>query len=117
MDYLNQIDIHRIAAYEQELLSYTEEALSSLPEVKLIGNAKNKASVTSFVLDRVHPHDIGTILDQEGIALRTGHHCAQPVMDFFVVPATARASLAFYNTKQEIDALIDALEKSLKVFG
>jgi cysteine desulfurase/selenocysteine lyase len=117
IDYLNQIGITNIAAYEQDLLLYAQEALSSLPEVRIVGNAKEKASLVSFVLKGVHPHDIGTILDQEGIALRTGHHCAQPVMDFFVVPATARASLAFYNTRQEIDLLVDALKKSLKVFG
>jgi len=117
IDYLDEIGLSRIAAYEKELLAYTEEQLKTLPEVRLIGTAEKKAGVVSFALDRVHPHDIGTILDQEGIAIRTGHHCAQPVMDFFNVSATARASLALYNTRREIDQLVIALRKVLKVFG
>jgi cysteine desulfurase / selenocysteine lyase len=85
--------------------------------VRIIGTAREKASVVSFVLDGVHAHDIGTVLDQEGIALRTGHHCAQPLMERFKVPATARASLAFYNTKKEIDTLVDAIAKVKQIFG
>jgi cysteine desulfurase / selenocysteine lyase len=117
VDYLEAVGLERIAAYEAGLLAYGTEALSALPGVRIIGTAENKASVLSFVLDGIHPHDVGTILDQEGVAIRTGHHCAQPVMDFFGVPATARASLAFYNTREDIDALVDALRKVTEVFS
>jgi cysteine desulfurase/selenocysteine lyase len=117
IDYLNGIGLERIAAYEQELLVYATEALSAIPGVKIIGTAKAKASVLSFVLDGVHAHDVGTILDQEGIAIRTGHHCAMPVMQRFGVPATARASLAFYNTREEIDALARSIYKVKEIFG
>ncbi len=116
VDYLTEIGMDRIAEYEQELLAYGTEALSAIPEVRLIGTAKHKASVLSFIVEGIHPHDVGTILDQEGIAIRTGHHCAQPVMQRFHVPATARASLAFYNTRQEIDALVEAIRGVVKVF-
>ena len=109
--------VERIAAYENKLLEYGTHALSEIPGLKLIGTAREKASVLSFVVDDVHPHDIGTILDQEGIAVRAGHHCAQPVMQRFNVPATARASFAFYNTKQEIEALVCAIEKVIEVFS
>ena len=109
--------MERIAEYERDLLQYATEALSSLPGVRLIGTAREKASVLSFVVDGAHPHDVGTILDQEGIAIRTGHHCAQPVMDFFNLPATARASLAFYNTREEIDALVAGIRKVSEVFS
>jgi len=115
--YLEEIGFDRIAAYENELLSYATEMLSKIPEVRLIGTASEKAAVLSFVVEGVHAHDIGTILDSEGIAVRTGHHCAQPVMDRFAVPATARASLAFYNTHAEIDAMVAALRNVIKVFG
>jgi cysteine desulfurase/selenocysteine lyase len=107
----------RIAAYEHDLLQYATEAFSKLSKVRLIGTAGEKASVLSFVVEGVHPHDVGTILDQEGIAIRTGHHCAQPVMEFFNLPATARASLAFYNTREEIDALVAGLLKVTEVFS
>ena len=117
MNYLIGIGLDRIAAYEHELLSYATEMLSKVPEVRLIGTAAEKAAVLSFVVDGIHAHDIGTILDSEGIAVRTGHHCAQPVMDRFAVPATARASFAFYNTPAEIDAMVAALRNAIKVFG
>ncbi len=117
IDYLENIGMDRIAAYEHNLLQYATEALSKLSKVRLIGTAGEKASVLSFVVEGVHPHDVGTILDQEGIAIRTGHHCAQPVMDFFNLPATARASLAFYNTREEIDTLVAGLLKVTEVFS
>ncbi len=106
IDYIQSIGFPWIAAHEQDLLEYGTAALSSVEGLRLIGTARRKASILSFVLDGVHPHDIGTIVDREGIAIRTGHHCAQPVMDRFGVPATARASLAMYNTRDEIDALV-----------
>ena len=115
--YLDGIGFDRIAAYEHELLSYATEMLSKIPEIRLIGTAAEKAAVLSFVVDGVHAHDVGTILDSEGIAVRTGHHCAQPVMDRFAVPATVRASLAFYNTPAEIDAMVVALRNVIKVFS
>jgi cysteine desulfurase / selenocysteine lyase len=99
------------------LLEYATEVIGSIKGVRLIGTAKQKASVLSFVIGDIHPHDIGTILDQEGIAIRAGHHCAQPVMQRFNVPSTARASFAFYNTKEEIDALASAINKVIEVFG
>jgi cysteine desulfurase/selenocysteine lyase len=117
IDYVNQIGIERIARYEHELLDYGTEALSQILGLRLIGTAKDKAGVLSFVLEGVHPHDVGTILDREGIAIRTGHHCAMPVMERFGIPATARASLAFYNTKEEIDALVMGIHKVKEVFG
>lgn len=117
IDYLGGIGPERIAAYEQDLLAYATEALSAIPGLRIIGTAREKASVLSFVLDNVHAHDIGTILDQEGIAIRAGHHCAMPLMKRFNVPATARASLAFYNTKEEIDALVKAIYKVKEIFG
>ena len=117
IDYLNAIDMRKIAAYERELLDYGMTVLEDIPGVRIIGTAKEKASVISFTLKSAHPHDIGQILDDEGIAIRAGHHCAQPVMERFDVPATARASLAFYNTKEELDALGEALHKVNKVFA
>ncbi len=117
IDYVGGLGLEKIAAYEHELLSYATEGMAQMPGVRLIGTAANKASVLSFTMEGVHPHDIGTILDQEGIAIRTGHHCAQPVMEFFGVPATARASLAFYNTRAEIDALISGIRKVREVFA
>jgi cysteine desulfurase / selenocysteine lyase len=117
LDYLSNIGLDAIAAYEQELLDYATETIGAIPGVRLIGTAREKASVLSFVLDDIHPHDIGTILDQEGIAIRAGHHCAQPVMQRFKVPATARASFAFYNTKAEIDALAEGIQKANEVFS
>jgi cysteine desulfurase / selenocysteine lyase len=117
IDYLNTIGLDRIAAYEQELLDYATEIIGALPGVTIIGTAREKASVLSFVIDGIHPHDIGTILDQEGIAVRAGHHCAQPVMKRFGLPATARASFAFYNTKEEVDALAEGIQKAIEVFA
>lgn len=117
IDYINAIDFEVAAAYEHELLEYATQRLSDIPEVKIIGTAANKASVLSFTIEGIHPHDIGTILDQQGIAVRAGHHCAQPVMQFFDVPATARASFAFYNTREEVDKLADAVQKVIEVFA
>ena len=117
IDYINSIDFCAAAAYEHELLEYATERLAGIPGVKIIGTAAKKASVLSFTIEDVHPHDIGTILDQQGIAVRAGHHCAQPVMQFFDVPATARASFAFYNTREEVDKLADAVQKVIEVFA
>ncbi len=117
IDYINSIDFEAAAAYEHELLEYATQRLSDIPEVKIIGTAAEKASVLSFTIDGIHPHDIGTILDQQGIAIRAGHHCAQPVMEFFDVPATARASFAFYNTREDVDKLADAIQKVIEVFA
>jgi len=117
IDYLNSIGRERAFQYEHELLSYATERIGPIDGIKLIGTAREKASVLSFTIDGVHPHDIGTILDQEGIAVRAGHHCAQPVMHRLGVPATARASFAFYNTRAEIDALALAIEKVIEVFA
>jgi cysteine desulfurase/selenocysteine lyase len=116
IDYVSGIGLNKIAAYEHELLAYGTEALSAIPGLRLIGTAREKASVLSFVLDGVHAHDVGTILDNEGIAVRAGHHCAMPVMQRFGIAATARASLAFYNTKEEIDALVRAIYKVKEMF-
>ncbi|MDX9973634.1 MAG: cysteine desulfurase [FCB group bacterium] len=116
IDYLTATGMGRIAAYEQELLAYCTQVLESISGVRLIGTASEKAGVLSFWMDCAHPHDIGQILDGEGVAIRAGHHCAQPVMQRFGVPATARASLAFYNTKQELDALGRAIHKVKEVF-
>lgn len=117
IDYVTGLGFDAIAAHERELLGYATEALSGVPGLRLIGTAERKASVLSFVLEGVHPHDIGTILDLEGIAVRTGHHCAQPVMERFGVPATARASFALYNTKKDVDALVAGLAKVREVFA
>src|SRR5215203_3384255 len=117
IDYLNSIGRERAAAHEAELLRYATERVSAIEGVRIIGTAKNKASVLSFVIDDIHPHDIGTILDQEGIAVRAGHHCAQPVMQRFNVPATARASFSFYNTKEEIDVLTRTIERVIEIFS
>lgn len=117
IDYLNSIDFAAAAAWEHELLEYATKKLNAIEGVRIVGTAKEKASVLSFTIEGVHPHDIGTILDQQGIAIRAGHHCAQPVMQFFDVPATARASFAFYNTKEEVDKLAAAIEKVMEVFA
>ena len=117
IDYLDSIGREHAAAYEAELLRYATERVSAIEGVRIIGTAKNKASVLSFVIDDIHPHDIGTILDQEGIAVRAGHHCAQPVMRRFNVPATARASFSFYNTKEEIDVLARTIERVIEIFS
>ncbi len=115
--YLNSLGMENIACHEQELLAYATERVSAIPGVRLVGTAKEKTGVLSFVMEGVHPHDIGTILDQEGIAIRTGHHCAQPVMERFGIDATARASFGLYNTKEEIDALVRGIHKVQEVFG
>ncbi len=117
IDYLNSIDREAAFQYEEELLKYATEKLSAIEGVKIIGTAAEKASVISFTIENVHPHDIGTILDQSGIAVRAGHHCAQPVMQFYGVPATARASFAFYNTREEVDVLADSIQKVIDVFA
>jgi cysteine desulfurase/selenocysteine lyase len=113
IDYLQGIGMDRIEAYEAELFAYASEVLAQIPGMRCIGTAENKASVWSFLVDGTHPTDVGTLLDQFGVAVRTGHHCTQPVMDFFEVSATARASFAFYNTREEVDAFADALKKVL----
>jgi cysteine desulfurase/selenocysteine lyase len=114
--YINQIGLSKISQYEHDLLEYATQKLSEIPELTIIGTAAQKAAVISFVIDGVHPHDIGTWVDRDGIAVRTGHHCTQPVMEFFDVPATTRASIGLYNEKWEFDALVDSLKKMIKVF-
>jgi cysteine desulfurase/selenocysteine lyase len=116
IDYLKSVDVEAVAFYEHGLLEYAADAIAAVPGVRFIGTARERAAVVSFVLDGVHPHDVGTILDQEGIAVRAGHHCAQPVMDRFGVPATVRASLGLYNTREEIDTLVAGLHKVSEVF-
>jgi cysteine desulfurase / selenocysteine lyase len=117
IDYIRGVGLDAVAAYEQELLRYGTEALAGVPGLRLIGTAREKLGILSFVLNGAHPHDIGTILDREGIAVRAGHHCAQPVMERFGIPATVRASLAFYNTREEMDALVSGLHKVREVFA
>ncbi|HZS11264.1 MAG TPA: cysteine desulfurase [Nitrospirales bacterium] len=116
LDYVRSIGLDNISAHEHDLLLYATEKLDTVPGLRIIGRAAEKASVISFTLDRVHPHDIGTILDQEGVAIRTGHHCAQPLMMRFKVPATGRASFGLYNTREEADALVAGLHKTIEVF-
>ncbi len=117
IDYLETVGLHAIAEHEHDLVVYASERLMKIEGVTLVGTAARKASIVSFVIDDVHPHDVGTILDQEGVAIRTGHHCTQPVMDFFEVPATSRASFGVYNTREEIDELVAAILKVKEVFG
>ena len=117
LEYIGGLGMDRIAAHEHELLAYATEAVGAIPGVQLIGTASERAGALSFVLDGVHPHDLGTILDREGIAIRTGHHCAQPVMERFGIPATARASFAVYNTKEEVDALVEGIKSAREVFA
>ena len=117
LDYVNNLGLERIADYEKELLDYGTRRLLEIGLVRLVGTAREKGGILSFTLGDIHPHDIGTILDAEGIAIRTGHHCTQPVMQRFGIPATARASLAFYNTKDEIDALVQGIDRVIEVFG
>jgi len=117
INYLNAIGMDKIAAYEAELLAYATEKALQIKGLRIIGEAEHKGAILSFVLDKIHPHDIGTMLDSLGIAIRAGHHCAMPVMDFYKVPATARASFAMYNTKEEIDVLMNGIESLIEVFG
>ena len=117
IDYVSNLGMEAIAAYENQLLAYGTQRLAEIEAVRLIGSARHKGSILSFVMDIAHPHDIGTILDAEGVAVRTGHHCAQPLMDRYGVPATVRASLAFYNTKEEIDALVKGIDRVIEVFS
>jgi len=116
LDYVSRLGLDSVMSYEHELLSYATEVVSGVPGLRIIGTAREKTAIVSFVIEGIHPHDIGTVLDHEGIAVRTGHHCAQPVMERLKVPATARASFALYNTKEEIDALAAALRKVKEVF-
>jgi cysteine desulfurase/selenocysteine lyase len=117
LDYVNSLGMPRIAAYEKELLDYGTRRLAEISQVNMVGTAEDKGGILSFTLGDIHPHDIGTILDAEGIAVRTGHHCTQPVMQHFGIPATARASLAFYNTKEEIDSLVKGIDRVIEVFS
>jgi len=117
LEYITGLGIENIARHEHNLLAYATAAVGSIPGVQLIGTARRRAGVLSFVLDGVHPHDLGTILDREGIAIRTGHHCAQPVMERFGIPATARASFAVYNTKEEVDTLVAGIREAREVFA
>ncbi|HJM81640.1 MAG TPA: cysteine desulfurase [Candidatus Poseidoniia archaeon] len=116
IDYLVSIGIENIAKHEKELLDYATQKIRKIEGVRIIGNAVEKASVLSFVIEGIHPHDIGTIMDKQGVAIRTGHHCTQPTMDFYGVPATARASFAIYNTRKDVDALINSVKKTIEVF-
>jgi cysteine desulfurase/selenocysteine lyase len=114
-EYLESIDMVAAEKHERELAKYAEDILDTFEGLHIIGEAKNKTSVVSFTVDGLHPFDIGTLLDKQGIAVRTGHHCTQPLMDFFKIPGTVRASFAFYNTRQEIDLFVEAFEKSLSM--
>ena len=116
IDYLQDLGMDRVAAYEANLLDYATQAIAEVPGVRLIGTAAHKASVISFTVDGIHPHDLGTVLDHQGVAIRTGHHCAMPVMEFFGVPGTARASMAFYNNAADIDQLVEGLYVAIKMF-
>jgi cysteine desulfurase/selenocysteine lyase len=115
MDFVNQIGKEKIRRHENELLSYATAQLEQIPGLKIVGKARQKVSLISFLIDKVHPQDLGILLDNRGIAVRTGHHCAQPLMDCFCIPGTARASFAVYNTKEEIDLLIAGLNKAIKM--
>ena len=117
IDYIQNIGMEAIASHETELLAYATQEAQKIPELKIIGTAPHKGAILSFTLDRIHPHDIGTLLDQLGIAIRAGHHCAMPVMDFYQVPATARASFALYNTEDEVDALMAGIREVIRMFG
>ena len=117
IDYVQSIGFEGIMEHEKELLAYGTKTLLSIPDLRLIGTAKNKASILSFVIPGIHPHDLGTLVDREGVAIRTGNHCTQPVIERFGLPATARASLAFYNSTDDIDRLVDAVNKAKKIFS
>jgi len=116
IDYINDIGIEHIAEHESNLLDYATKKINEIDDVRIIGNARNKASVLSFVINKIHPHDIGTIMDSHGIAIRAGNHCTQPIMDFYSIPATARASFAIYNTKEDVDKLMISIKKTIEVF-
>ena len=117
IDYILEIGIENIAKHEAKLLNYASEKIKKIEGVEIIGNAKDKASVLSFTIENIHPHDIGTIMDSQGVAIRAGNHCTQPIMDFYSIPATARASFAIYNDKNDVDKLISSVRKALEVFG
>jgi len=117
LDYVSTVGLDAIAAYEQELLAYATQALAAIPRVRLIGTARQKVGILSFVVDGVHPHDVATVLDRQGIAVRAGHHCAQPLMHRLGLQATTRASLAFYNTRAEIDALGAGIERAREMLA
>jgi len=117
IDYILEIGIENIAKHEADLLNYASEKIKKIDGVEIIGNAKDKASVLSFTIEKIHPHDIGTIMDSQGVAIRAGNHCTQPIMDFYSIPATARASFAIYNDKNDVDKLISSVRKALEVFG
>jgi cysteine desulfurase/selenocysteine lyase len=117
VEYLERMDLPGAHAHEHALLAYASEALSQIEDLRIVGTAQDKASLVSFVVAGVHPHDLGTILDEDGIAVRTGHHCAMPVMDYFKLAATARASFAFYNTFEEIDRLATAIQRARSIFA
>jgi cysteine desulfurase/selenocysteine lyase len=117
IDYLREVGPARIAAHEQELLAYATERLEAIDGLTIIGKASDKAGVISFVIDGAHPHDMGTIMDQEGVAIRAGHHCAQPVMEHFGLAATARASFGLYSTREDVDALVRGIDKVKELFG
>ena len=117
IDYILNIGIENIANHEKKLLEYATKEISKIEGIKIIGNAENKASVLSFTIEGIHPHDIGTIMDSEGVAIRAGKHCTDPVMDFYCIPATARASFAIYNTKEDVEKLVSSVKKTIRVFG
>jgi cysteine desulfurase/selenocysteine lyase len=117
IDYILDIGMENIAKHEDELLKYATEEIKKIEGIKVIGNAKHKASVLSFVMENVHPHDIGTIMDTQGVAIRAGNHCTQPIMDFYSIPATARASFAIYNNKNDVDKLVSSVKKTMEIFG
>jgi cysteine desulfurase/selenocysteine lyase len=115
LDFINEIGKEAVRKHENELLAYATNQMEKIPGLKIIGNAKEKVSVISFIIDKIHPQDLGVLLDNQGIAVRTGHHCTQPLMDRFGIPGTVRASFAMYNTKEEIDKLIMGLQKAIKM--
>jgi len=115
--FIENVTLQEIEEYEKDLLKYATKKISTIENVRIIGNAQQKACVISFVIDNIHPHDIGTIMDSLGIAIRAGHHCTQPIMDFYDIPATARASFSFYNTKSDVDNLVKAIIKTKEVFA
>ena len=117
IDYLKKINLNKSEDHENELTSYATKELKKIKDIRIIGEAKEKSSVVSFVINNIHPSDIGTLLDKQGIAVRTGHHCTQPLMDYFKIPGTIRVSFAFYNTKKEIDSFILALKKCIKILA